>query len=503
MNKYIFPILFLLSYSDQVAGQSKNIADEKFFLENFRQSALIWRKVVQSHGGKDLLSKNLHFETKGVIQYMEHDDVPEKTISYNVDDSYSFFDDRQLIYINGKTVYRGKTYLSSSLLDRDSIFVFERNRITSKNDKEKNISLASALRMSPTKLVLSIFEDPISLRLLKENDKYYIFTYILNNENICLFVNKRTFLLDKFESMRYDSVYGEIVRDITYENYTLTQGIMLPSSRSDYEDGKMEKKILFDNYQLNVKPDTSIIEIPLILKKKIAFEPAKLNPIAFEKLTDNIHLVKFLTADNKSLVVDMGESIAILESFADVNLNKQMLDSVSKLYPNKPIKILFVTHHHPDHAGGIKAFADKNITVVTTNGNPIYFQKLLNASHFSKGIYTERNSVKYDLVDNESEKTLGNDNYKVIAYEIGKNTDHTQEHLVFYFPKDKILWTGDLLYFPNNGVISPSGKRGKAVFDLIKSKNIDVSKIYTAWPLNGQKPFISLEDLTKSVNPPK
>jgi glyoxylase-like metal-dependent hydrolase (beta-lactamase superfamily II) len=502
MNKYVFALLLLLSYSGQVDAQTKNTADTNFLLGNFHQSALIWKKVVQSHGGKDLLSKNLHFEIKGVIQYMGHYDIPEKTISSNIDDNYNFFEDRQLIYISGKTIYNGKTYLSSSLLNRDSIFIFERNKITSKSAKEKNVSLASALRMSPTKLVLSIFENQMSLRLLKENDNHYIFTYILNNENICLFINKKTFLLDKFESIRYDSIYGEIVRDIIYENYTLTKGVMLPYNRSDYEGGRIEKKITFINYQLNVKPDTSIIELPLILKKKIALEPTKLNTIAFEKLTDNIHLVKFLTADNKSLVVDMGESIAIFESFADVNLNKQMIDSVSKLYPNKPIKTLFVTHHHPDHAGGIKAFADKNITIVTTKGNPVYFQKLLIASHFSKGVYTEGNSIKYDLVDNESEKVFGKDNYKVVAYEIGKNTDHTQEHLVFYFPKDKIMWTGDLLYFSDEGEIEPSGKRGKAVYNLIQSKKLTVANIYTAWPLNSQKKYITIDDLIKSVNLP-
>jgi hypothetical protein len=71
------------------------------------------------------------------------------------------------------------------------------------------------------------------------------------------------------------------------------------------------------------------------------------------------------------------------------------------------------------------------------------------------------------------------------------------------FPKDKILWTGDLLYFPNNGFILPSGKRGKAISDLILAKKLVIDKIYTAWPLNNQKPFVTTDDLTKSINLPK
>ena len=87
-----------------------------------------------------------------------------------------------------------------------------------------------------------------------------------------------------------------------------------------------------------------------------------------------------------------------------------------------------------------------------------------------------------------------------MAYEIGKSTDHTQEHLTFYFPKDKILWTGDLLYFPDDGKIYPLGSRGKAIYDLIMSKKLAIDRIYTAWPLNNQKSFITTDDLTKSIN---
>lgn len=503
MSKYIFIIPLSFLYLGRINAQNKSTSDTNFLFKNYHQSALIWQKAVQAYGGKELLAKNLRFESKGAIQYMGHYDTPEKTLPMNVEDEFQFLEDKQAIYTRSNTEFRGRKSPNSTLITKDSLFTFENNKLYSKGLVDKNNLLSSTLKSVPSKLILFVNENLLNLRLLQENKKNFIFSFVLNNSNICLYINKKTFLLERLESIRYDNLLGEVVRNIFYENYQSNQGLMLPTIRTDYEGGRLERNYTFSNYQLNVQADTSKFILPLNLKKTLVPINLKSGKLNFEKLTDNIHLVKFITADNKSLVVNMGESIAIFESFADVNLNKQMLDSVSKLYPNKRINTLFVTHHHPDHAGGIKAFADKNITVVTTNGNPIYFQKLLNATHFSKGFYTERNSVKYDLVDNDSEKTFGKGDYKVIAYEIGKNTDHTQEHLVFYFPKDKILWTGDLLYFPNNGTISPSGKRGKAVFDLIKSKNIDVSKIYTAWPLNGQKPFISLEDLTKSVNPPK
>lgn len=503
MNKFILIILLCLLYSERINAQNKNTADTNFLFKNYHQSALIWQKVVQAYGGKELLAKNLRFESKGVIQYMGHYDTPEKTLPMNVDDEFQFLEDKQSIYTRSNTEFRGRKSANSTLISKDSLFTFENNKLYSKGLIDKNILLSSTLKSVPSKLILFISDNLLNLRLLQDNKKVYIFSFVLNNSNICLYIDRKTFLLERLESIRYDNLLGEIVRNIFYGNYQSIQGLMLPTIRTDYEGGRLERNYTFGNYQLDIQADTSKFILPLNLKKSFLPVVSKSRTLAFEKITDNVHLVKFLTADNKSLVVDMGESIAIFESFADVNLNKQMIDSVSKLYPNKPIKTLFVTHHHPDHAGGIKAFADKNIIIVTTKSNPIYFQKLLNASHFSKGVYTKENIVKYDLVDNESERTFGNDNFKVVAYEIGKNTDHTQEHLVFYFPKDKILWTGDLLYFPDNGKIYPAGSRGKAINDLIIAKKLVIDKIYTAWPLNNQKPFVTTDDLIKSINLPK
>lgn len=500
MNKFILILSLSLLYLGRINAQYKNKADDSFLFKNYHQSALLWQKVVQAYGGKELLAKNICFKSKGIIQYMGHYDTPEKVFPMNFEDDSYFLEDKQSIYIRSNTEFRGRKSVNSTLLNKDSLFTFESNKLYSKGGTDKNMLLSSILKSAPSKLILFVNDNLLNLRILKEDKKYYLFSSVLNNSSICLYINKKTFLLERLESIRYDNLLGEIVKSIFYENYQYNKGLMLPSIRTDYEGGRLERNYVFSNYQLDIQVDTSMMILPLNLKNTLLPITSKPSKLAFEKLTENIHLVKFLTADNKSLVVDMGESIAIFESFADVNLNKQMLDSVSKLYPNKPIKTLFVTHHHPDHAGGIKAFANRNITIVTTKSNPIYFQKLINAIHFSKGVYTEKDKVKYDLVDNESEKAFGNDNYKVVAYEIGKNTDHTQEHLVFYFPKDKILWTGDLLYFPDNGKIYPAGNRGKAINNLILSKKLLVDKIYTAWPLNNQKPFISLDDLSKTIN---
>jgi glyoxylase-like metal-dependent hydrolase (beta-lactamase superfamily II) len=51
------------------------------------------------------------------------------------------------------------------------------------------------------------------------------------------------------------------------------------------------------------------------------------------------------------------------------------MGEVKKLVPNKPIKYLINTHHHFDHASGLRTYAADGVTVVTHEINRPYFER--------------------------------------------------------------------------------------------------------------------------------
>lgn len=79
------------------------------------------------------------------------------------------------------------------------------------------------------------------------------------------------------------------------------------------------------------------------------------------------------------------------------------------------------------------------------------------------------------------------------------DTQHTNEYLLAYFPKQKVLFQGDLCFFPENGNITPATVREQAVWKVMERNRLDVEKIYGSWPLRGYKAFGTKAELSQKI----
>ena len=62
-------------------------------------------------------------------------------------------------------------------------------------------------------------------------------------------------------------------------------------------------------------------------------------------------------------------------------------------------------------------------------------------------------------------------------------SDHTDEYLVFHFPRQKLLLTGDLLFF--RGSEQPLRGRSKKLCTTLANLALDVETMLVTWPLEG------------------
>jgi glyoxylase-like metal-dependent hydrolase (beta-lactamase superfamily II) len=436
----------------------------------------------------------------GVLHNLGHYSIPEETIDIPIEENLAFFPDVQVAYSHTIIQRESEKFYRDLISKNDSVYLWGYYDKTF--SKAKNYEgLIEIAKSNPYCLLNLARKEALSLRILEDLGNEHLLSATLADGRVYnLFIDKESHYLSKVESLIYNPIYGDAIYSTIYNDYVKQGEFYMPQKRVDFKFGLVEREIAYDSLEFGSLPDTSnnsLNWLPAPFLLSLLNDEIKEEKITFESLTQNIDLIKFESQNNKSLLVKFPEGLGLFEAPQGVLMNKQLISEVKLRYPNEEIYYLFLTHHHPDHAGGLKAYAASPISVITTKGNTDYFNKLLKVPHNSLNYKdSNENHLRFDYVPLNGQKDYGG---VVTAYEIGEDTGHTNEHLAYYFPSEKLLWTGDLLFFYEDERMYPVGERGTSIYKLITEKELDVNMIYTSWPLHGQKKFGTVDFLKKLV----
>src|SRR5882762_9637999 len=92
--------------------------------------------------------------------------------------------------------------------------------------------------------------------------------------------------------------------------------------------------------------------------------------------------VYFVTgASHNCLAVEFKDYVAVIESPVGDNRAVPMFEAVKKQFPNKKIRYVINTHHHFDHAGGLRDAVAEGTTILTSRDNKPYYEKVLANRH--------------------------------------------------------------------------------------------------------------------------
>jgi glyoxylase-like metal-dependent hydrolase (beta-lactamase superfamily II) len=178
------------------------------------------------------------------------------------------------------------------------------------------------------------------------------------------------------------------------------------------------------------------------------------------------------------VLIEMKDYVIVVEAPHGEQRSMAVMAEVKKLVPNKPIKYLVNTHHHFDHASGIRAYAAEGATVVTHEINRPYFERAaanswtLAPDRLAK---SKKKPVFQAMGDN---MVLTDGTRSVELYQIIGNTHHDGIVMV-YLRKEKILIEADVFTPGPAGAEPPKVPNPQSV-NLeanVRRLNIDVDRI--------------------------
>ena len=237
-------------------------------------------------------------------------------------------------------------------------------------------------------------------------------------------------MVQQIDSVMPHPVSGDTASSIVFSDYKDFGGVKFPA-RIQQSMGGFPVLDLAVN---DVKPNAPAgIEVPALVtafaERVVATEAAK--------------GVWFLAGgSHNSVAIEMKDHIMVVESPLYDGRAVPTLQEAKKVAGNKPIRFVVNSHHHFDHAGGLRAAVAEGATLVTSElARPFYESTMANPNSI-KPDAMQRSGKKAVVTGVTSKRTFTDGDRVVEVYYIDGSV-HAQGFMMVYLPKEKMLIEAD------------------------------------------------------------
>ncbi|MGH7873272.1 MAG: MBL fold metallo-hydrolase [Candidatus Binatia bacterium] len=321
--------------------------------------------------------------------------------------------------------------------------------------------LRAAFASNATVAQKTIAGRPMAVISFTDRGKHKVVAYA-NDQNA----------IERIESFYGHPVVGDIKVETYYGPYRDFGGIKFPSKIIQYQDGLPTLDLTVTAVRANPPVD---IEVPAAVRNSPV-------PVQSEKVGDGIWYITGILAH--SVLIEMKDYLVVIEGPHGEQRSLAVIAEAKKLVPNKPIKYLINTHHHFDHASGVRTYAAEGITIVTHEINRPYYERAaanawtLAPDRLAK---SKKKPVFQTMGDN---MVLTDGTRSVELYQITGNSHH-DGIVMAYLRKEKILVEADAFSPGPAGAEPPKVANPFAVAleANVRRLNIDVERIV---PIHGR-----------------
>jgi glyoxylase-like metal-dependent hydrolase (beta-lactamase superfamily II) len=331
--------------------------------------------------------------------------------------------------------------------------------------------------------------------------KYNVVSYTVQNKyKVEGYINDQN-MVARVRTWIDNDVLGDMLCEATYDDYRDFDGVKVPGIMIVKQGGFATSILVVSDAKANIPVSIPAATVPPL-------PPAV--TVVSEKIADGVY---YLTGGtHHSVLVEFGDHVTLIEAPLNEARSLALLTEVKRIYPNKPLTEVVNTHHHFDHAGGLRTFVDSGVAIITQDLNKKFYERTFAAPRTLNPDKLERSKKKANIVTFSDKKVL-TDSLRTLELYLVKNNPHSDDIVMAFLPKEKVLVEADL-YTPAEPnvpgpVVAPPG--AVALLTNLESLRLDFNTIL---PLHGpgrvsraelytfvHKPYIEVSMIPVSAAP--
>jgi len=262
-------------------------------------------------------------------------------------------------------------------------------------------------------------------------------------------------------------------------------GVRLPRQLDLAVNDRLQSNIVVTAATVGAVPD-SLFVIPDTIAARAqrltpgAPPPPAAPPVTLVELAPGVWRAEGGT--HFSLIVEQPTQLVVVEAPQNAARTQSLLDTLRARFPQKRVGVVVNTHHHWDHAGGLRAAMAAGLPILTQRRNVA----------FVRGIATARKTLAPDALTRrapvppvravDDTVTLGTGDSRVVVYRLP--TTHAEGMLAAYVPAARLLFTSDVLTPSANLPALGSGE----ITALARTRGIAIERVVgghggiASWP---------------------
>ena len=296
------------------------------------------------------------------------------------------------------------------------------------------------------------------------------------------------YLLDRISTQLDDTVYGTMPVIVELTDYRSFNGLRFPT-RIVQKQGMYP---VLDLQVSDVVADTQASAEPENPPRRFGGQEEKLY---FEEIGEGVYAL--VGGGYQSVLVEFDEYLVVLDGLQNDERARVLIEYAKELIFEKPIRYVFVTHAHFDHASGLRHFVDVGATIITNNLNVPFFEQALAVPRLNPDV--EHNNSEPELLGVDEFYALDDGSQRVEFYKLNGST-HADDALIAYIPSIKTVVEADLLQPWINPVFG-GGDHPFLVWFAQELERIDIDyEQFVPIHRPPEPPLMSRADLIDAVN---
>jgi glyoxylase-like metal-dependent hydrolase (beta-lactamase superfamily II) len=282
---------------------------------------------------------------------------------------------------------------------------------------------------------------------------------------------------DRVRGLRFDYAsytYGDQTMDVRYEEWPADRDAMSPGRVVMTSLGREVLRIDFTTAEM-----ADSVGIATGDRDRDRQWVAGESEIVPRELAPNLFSIDLTSLNMRVVVAEFHDYLMVFEGAWDSRNSDAVAARIRERF-RKPVRYFAFSHLHSQYVAGTRSWVHEGATVLVPPTTAPLIESMMRQGRRLRPdtLAADPRPLHMELVPEK--RRIEDDVNTAEVYNV--ESGHTDEYVIVYFPRQKVLLTGDLLFYRPG---KPLSDRSRQLCENVQKLGLDVEMYVATWPLDG------------------